>query len=283
MAKFLTGSALNAALDRILESATQLIMLISPYIKLHERTKESLLNHLNNPNVGIVIVFGKNEDDITKSLSPDDLRFFIQFLNIEIRYESRLHAKYYSNESEAIITSMNLYGYSQNNNIEAGILLKQSILGNVIGDNNIDYDAYQYFQKVIDNAVPIYIKVPIFDRGLAGTGLNKKYISSEVRTNRLNEFFVGFNTNQESAIRPKLPKLPIEKPQGYCIRSGVAIRFNPKQPLSQDAYKSWAKFSNPDYPEKYCHFSGEASNGETCVAKPILYKNWKQAKEVHGL
>jgi hypothetical protein len=152
-----------------------------------------------------------------------------------------------------------------------------------IGDNNIDYDAYQYFQKVIDNADPIYVKVPIFDRGLAGTGLNKKYISSEVRTNRLNEFFVGFNTTKVSTVKPNFPKLPKEKPHGYCIRSRTTIPFNPKIPLCQDAYKSWSKFSNPEYPEKYCHFSGEASNGETCVAKPILYKNWKQAKEVHGV
>lgn len=37
-------------------------------------------------------------------------------------------------------------------------------------------------------------------------------------------------------------------------------------------------FKNPDFPEKYCHFSGEESNGETSVNRPILNKNWKKAK-----
>ena len=49
------------------------------------------------------------------------------------------------------------------------------------------------------------------------------------------------------------------------------------------AYKSWSKYGDAEYPEKFCHFSGEPSNGETTVSKPILKKNWKKAKETHGL
>jgi phosphatidylserine/phosphatidylglycerophosphate/cardiolipin synthase-like enzyme len=45
-------------------------------------------------------------------------------------------------------------------------------------------------------------------------------------------------------------------------------------------YKVWSQFGDPDYPEKFCHFSGEPSNGETSVSKPILKKNWKKAKEI---
>lgn len=49
------------------------------------------------------------------------------------------------------------------------------------------------------------------------------------------------------------------------------------------AFKMWNKFKNPDFPEKYCHFSGELSNGETSVNKPILSKNWRKAKERFNL
>ena len=38
--------------------------------------------------------------------------------------------------------------------------------------------------------------------------------------------------------------------------------FNPEKPMSYDAYKSWSKFSDGDYQEKYCHYSGEKSNGK---------------------
>lgn len=66
---------------------------------------------------------------------------------------------------------------------------------------------------------------------------------------------------------------------GYCIRTGVEIPFDIEKPMCYEAYKSWNKYGDPDYPEKYCHFSGEKSNGETSVNKPILKKNWKKAKQ----
>jgi hypothetical protein len=53
--------------------------------------------------------------------------------------------------------------------------------------------------------------------------------------------------------------------------------------LSYDAFKKWNEYGDPDYSEKFCHFSGEPSNGETSVRQPILKKNWKKAKEKYGL
>ena len=73
------------------------------------------------------------------------------------------------------------------------------------------------------------------------------------------------------------------KQKGYCIRTGVEMPFNVEKPLSYEAFKEWNKYANVDYAEKYCHFSGEKSDGQTSVSKPILNKNWKKAKEVHGL
>ena len=47
--------------------------------------------------------------------------------------------------------------------------------------------------------------------------------------------------------------------------------------MSNKAFKMWSKYGDKDYQEKYCHYSGEPSNGETSFAKPILRKNWKKA------
>lgn len=46
----------------------------------------------------------------------------MKFPNIEIRYNERLHAKFYQNDSHFIMTSMNLYDYSLAKNIEVGII-----------------------------------------------------------------------------------------------------------------------------------------------------------------
>ncbi|NCX95858.1 MAG: hypothetical protein EBX41_05515 [Chitinophagia bacterium] len=74
-----------------------------------------------------------------------------------------------------------------------------------------------------------------------------------------------------------------QPPLGYCIRTKTPIPFNTKMPYSPEAYSSWKKYNNPDFQEKYCHFSGEPSYGATTYNKPILSKNWKEASQVHSL
>ena len=81
-------------------------------------------------------MFGKNEEDMSKSMKQEDFDFFKQFPNIEILHENRLHAKYYANEPRAILTSMNSYGFSQNNNIEAGVLMEKKSIASFTGGNN---------------------------------------------------------------------------------------------------------------------------------------------------
>src|SRR6185436_16487929 len=111
--KFLTSNELNAALEKIFETAEDQLILISPFVKLHPRFESSLLTKLSSPKLKIIVVFGKNENNPSRSMDMQELEFFKQFPNIEIRYEKRLHAKYYANEIEALITSMNLYSFAQ--------------------------------------------------------------------------------------------------------------------------------------------------------------------------
>src|SRR5690625_1598201 len=107
MAKFLQGNELNAELEKIFKNAKQQLILISPYIKLHDRYISTLQAKKDNPNLELIILFGKNEEDMSKSMKQEDFNFFKEFPNIEIRYEKRLHAKYYCNDLSAILTSMN--------------------------------------------------------------------------------------------------------------------------------------------------------------------------------
>ena len=105
MAQFLYGNGLNAALADLFKNAEEYLVLISPYIKLHERYKDELKSKLSVPNFQIQILFGKNEEDRSKSINDKDIEFFKTFANVEIRYEKRLHAKFYYNEKASILTS----------------------------------------------------------------------------------------------------------------------------------------------------------------------------------
>ena len=274
MAKFLKAERLNSELANIFEKAKEEIIIISPFIKLHSRIKDSLKRKLNEPGLKITVVFGKNEENKSKSLNIEEFEFFKQFPNIEIKYEPRLHAKYYANESIALLSSMNLYDYSQNNNIEFGILTKTTLLGALanIGDT-VDIDAFGYFKTVIENSESKYLNEPIFDQKLMG--LTKKYSHSEVKIDKLSTELTKKKPTQNRTISKQKTE---NEPVGYCIRTRVKIPFNTKQPFSSKAFDSWNKFKDENYNEKYCHFSGEKSNGETSFARPILRKNWKKSQ-----
>ncbi len=271
MARFLTGNNLNAEIENIFRDAASMLILISPFIKLHDRYKASLLSHKENDKLAMIVIFGKNEENLSRSMSLDDLNFFKQFPNIEIKYEKRLHAKYYANEFAAIITSMNLYSFSQDNNIEVGVLAEYSLFGN----NSLDADAEKYFSEVINLSEPIFKKSPQYENTLLG--LKKKYSQSKIEIDKIADFFSD-RPDKNNVVKNNVQN---QKQTGFCIRTAASIPFNKDKPLSPDAYKQWNK--NPNNPENFCHFSGERSNGETSVAKPILYKNWKKASEIFGL
>lgn len=291
MAKFITSNELNSEIEKIFTNTQAHLTLISPYFKLHERYISALKTKLNNPEIEIIIVFGKNEDDYSKSLKAEDFNFFKDFPNIEIRYEKRLHAKYYANESTAILTSMNLYSFSQDNNIEAGVLTNTSFLGNIASklinsEENFDMQTWNYFQRVIDQSDLLFKKVPVYDKGIIG--IMKKYKESVIEIDELSNFFSGktissnkkATSSQENIVHQTSSD---KKNNGYCIRTGKEIPFNTSKPYSDEAFKSWSQFKNEDYEEKFCHYSGEPSNGETSMAKPILRKNWTKAKKDFNL
>lgn len=286
MAEFIADDRLNSEIIKLIEDAQEMIILISPFVKLHDRIKSSLKSSLENkPEIALYVVFGKNESDKEKSLTKSDLDFFKSLPNVAILYNSRLHAKYYASEKSAILSSMNLYDFSQNNNIEFGVLMKSSkihdlTVGLFTGDS-LDASAFSYFMKVIEQSDVIFDKAPQFKTGFLG--FTSKYEDSKVEIDETENYFKGAALINKRKINKRFSEEnSVSVQQGYCIRTGSLIPFNIKQPFSSEAYKSWSRFSNGEYPEKYCHFSGELSNGETSYSKPIMKKNWSKAKAVHS-
>ena len=289
MAKFVKGNGLNAEIESIFDDAEVQLTIISPFIKLHKRFKDSLKSKINNPKLEVQLVFGKNESNKSKSLSSEDFEFFKQFANVRIYYEPRLHAKYYANQTAAVLSSMNLYEYSQNNNIEFGIVtqremgldrLKEKVMG-----VELDNDAWQYFNSVVEGSELLYFNEPVYESNMLG--LSKKYIRSEVRVDLLTD-----ELSKEKSVKKEKPNKPAEvesvKPttdskDGYCIRTGERIPFDLTKPYADKAFKSWSRYKNEDFAEKFCHFSGEPSEGKTTMAKPILGKHWKAAKKEFNL
>lgn len=282
MSKFITGKDLEDSIYNIIWYAENTLLIVSPFIKLDDYFKELFDHHQNNPNIELIIVFGKNEKEVKRSMSKSDFDYFKKFLNISIIYVPNLHAKYYGNESMGVITSINLYDYSFKNNIEFGVYSEQSILNRF--SKSADNEAWNKCLCIAEENEVVFIKRPMYEKKKLIINLGKNFIKSEVlldntekfygysknnneTTKRLNDFpdELEFGANKtERPDREEIPKF------GYCIRTGVEIPFNPKQPMSKSAWKIWNEYGNSDFSENYCHKTGERSHGKTSMNNPIL-------------
>ena len=116
MAEFLTRKGIVYHLDRIISEAEKELVLISPYIKADNETKDILKNQKRSTKIHVI--YGKTR------LKPAEKSFFND-ISIEPSFLENLHAKCYLNEKEALLTSMNLYEFSQEHNDEMGILVSR--------------------------------------------------------------------------------------------------------------------------------------------------------------
>lgn len=112
------------------------MVLISPYLQFNERIKE-LLEDKNRLKIDIRIVYGKSE------LSPQEINWLKNLTFVRTSFCKNLHAKCYLNEQECIITSLNLYEFSQVNNNEMGVLI------NKYDDGQLYLDTYDEVQRII--------------------------------------------------------------------------------------------------------------------------------------
>ncbi len=136
MAKFLSTTGTNYHLEELIKSASDRLILISPFLKLNDRMKE-LLADKNRLKIDVRIVYGKSE------LQPQEIEWLRGLTYIRTSFCKNLHAKCYMNEEMCIITSLNLYEFSQVNNNEMGILIQRS------DDGQLYKDAYEEAQRII--------------------------------------------------------------------------------------------------------------------------------------
>lgn len=122
MATFLTATDSSAAIERVIRTARKELMLLSAYVIPRTIYLERLKDAAKK-GVRITLVFGKRKmDDKVMAL-------FKEVDNITIYYLDVLHAKCFVNETEAVVTSLNLLNGSEDKNREMGVRLEQSTDG----------------------------------------------------------------------------------------------------------------------------------------------------------
>lgn len=245
MASFLTTSGTSFQIEKIMIDAKKELVLISPYLKFSKTFFERLQDACKK-GVLVKIIFGKNE------LQPTEDKQIKSLENIELYFSQNLHAKCYYNESSMVITSMNMYEFSEKNNREMGVHI-----------------THQTDKKVFDEAV-----------SEAKSILNNSIFKfkSEKLVVVANKEVIDKSNGSEGAFTFKKKLLDNSTSNAWskavCIRCGNGISLNPFQPMCDKCYKSWSKFGNEDYIENFCHKCKKPL--DSSLAKPLCYDCFKE-------
>jgi hypothetical protein len=236
MAKFLTTSGITFHLEGLVKAAKEKLILISPFLRVNERLRQ-ILDDKDREKIDIRVVYGKNE------LQPEENNWLKAKASVRSSFCKNLHAKCFLNESEALITSMNLYEFSQVNNEEMGVLVVKA-------------EDPALYASVFDEAMRLI------------------RISDEVRVTV--EKVVPTEVGVDAKARRGGPVQSSAPESGFCIRCQETLKADPTHPYCKDCYSTWKQYANADYEEKYCHLCGKA--GKSSMRKPTCYDCYKSFK-----
>ena len=225
------------------------MLLISPYLKFNRRIKDLLEDQVQRAKTNVYVVYGKTElrSDETEWLADNFIRTV---------FREHLHAKCYMNDDLALITSMNLYEFSQQNNDEMGILV------------SIEEDP-ELYREIRDEAELLLRR-------------SENVKLTVTRVDESEEKQQG-RAPQRGTSKPRQRQRFDGRPdgsqhgrRGYCLRCGNTVPFNPKRPYCNSDYQSWARFKNNEYSEKHCHGCGREHSSS--MAKPLCASCYRKSR-----
>ena len=233
MANFLDTTGVSYHLQQLINNANEKLILISPYLKLNERLKQSLEDK-DRMKIDVRIIYGKSE------LQPAENNWLKSLRSIRTSFCQNLHAKCYLSENGAIITSMNLYDFSQINNNEMGVYIDKT------EDEPLYADVYTEAMRLVR-------------------------ISDEIKVS-----VAKIPKSDDKATKNAAKS--VSNVSGVCIRCRKEIKLNPMAPYCLNCFNSWRKYENEELEEKYCHICGKPN--KSSLIKPSCYECYKLNKNV---
>lgn len=220
----ITNHNIQAAIVDIIKNATKYVFIVTPFFQPWPQLLKAIeLASIKNCLIAFIV---RSDQD-----NNEDLKYISEYYNVNVFFVNNLHAKIYLNENTCLISSMNLYNYSKENNFEIGYIMTNKI-------------ELKYIVKEI--------------------------ILNEIIAIWINDIWKGkdFNKINEDLT---LSEYEISKKYGgsisFCIRCGKNISFNFFKPYCEECFTTWNVFSNKEYVEKYCHKCGNIY--ETTMSKPL--------------
>jgi phosphatidylserine/phosphatidylglycerophosphate/cardiolipin synthase-like enzyme len=253
MAKFLTTRGTTSEIEQIINNARKSIVLISPFIRVPDSLFQNLMT-ADKRGVTTTLIYGKSD------LQREVLEQLRQLINLKIYFLDNLHAKCYFNEQSMVITSLNLYDFSEQNNREMGVLLTRQ-------------DDLEAYEEAVREAKRIVALAKLQDsrqktgkrpltKEAAYTGSSSRETKDKLDTNLLR----GFSDIILDAVGLG---------RGHCIGCKARIDYDEYRPYCLDCYKQWIK--SKTHKANYCHACGVATM--TTIEKPLCHPCFEKSLE----
>lgn len=211
MAQFLTTSGTSHHLEEIIKNAAGKLVLASPYLQISEKLIERLQD-AGKRRVRITIIYGKDE------LKPEERQKLDSVPNLSLHYYENLHAKCFYNDKQLLITSMNMFEFSEKKNREMGVLVGRD------EDSQIYSEAVAEVESILGHS-----ELKSKPGGLAAVG--KAFLDA---VNVLADDVVGAASDSY-----------------YCI--GCGHQSERDHPYCPGCYAKWAAYKSRARKQGYCH------------------------------
>ena len=288
MPEFLTTTGISDRLQKIIRGAGDFLVLVSPYLQTNPKIRE-LLEQKSRSKTHIRVIYGKRD------LQPGEHAWIDSLTSIELCFRETLHAKCYLNDKEALLTSMNLYQFSELHNDEWGILVPKR------GD---DSDG-QLYRKIYEEAehiaglsekireVPRKKRSSIFTTVVEAVKNRGQDDDNQGPTGELLAVGSDSDVAADTSVKPADVSSPTSDPvpadasseptpevpsSGSCIHCKTAVPFNPAKPYCCRCYQTWGRNRNENSQEAFCHLCG--GQRVTTVGQPLCqgcYETYKGA------
>ncbi len=231
----LDANKIPSKIIEIIQNSTEYCFLVTAYFQTWNILDREL-EKAANQNKKIVFILRDNSKN-------REYEYLNSQYGFDIIYVENLHTKLYFNESEALISSMNLYKYSTENNYELGYY----------------FSGRQYSKDFLDTVIngDILLSKPFIMQGLY---FNNYKDPQPQRQN------ISYRQQQFSKNNAQM--------NGFCIRCGADIPLDPNRPLCDECFSTWVQYSNPCWIERFCHVCGNEimnsfGNYNLCYENPV--------------
>lgn len=117
MVQFLNTQAAYSEIENIVNRAEQKLVMISPNIHVNRTLLQKIFHASETRGIDISLICRR------EVIKPEELAILNQISRLEIYDLPNLHANCIFNEKAMVITSLNLFDYSQTNNRDMGALI----------------------------------------------------------------------------------------------------------------------------------------------------------------